>query len=669
MKLINASLLILTLAAPALTQSCSQMSPDVTSPAGNIQLSFSVHDGRPFYMVRSDGEVVIDTSYVGISMKNGQIGRNTEIVGYNTSSADTVWETVWGEEQFIRDHYNQLRVNLREKGDNGPIEYAMVFRVYDDGLGFRYEIPAQAGLDSITILDELTEFNIASNPETWGIDWKNAYYEALYHPRNLAELDTASTPVTMKVSDSLYIALHEAALTDYASLNVHPTTPGSTRLKAFLTPWSTGEKVFASVPLNTPWRTLTITKTPAQLMLSRIMLNLNEPCALEDVSWIEPGRYIGIWWGMHLRDYTWLAGPKHGATTENTRRYIDFAADHGYQGVRVEGWNKGWEGYNRGVGDEFSFTEPYPDYDLEGLAEYARSKGVRLIAHHETCADAAHYEAQMDSAFALCERLGINAAKTGYVGQLIDRRERHGSQYGVRHYRKVIEHAAKHHVMIDNHEPVMPTGLQRTYPNLMTQEGVRGQEWDAWSADGGNPPEHTVTIPFTRGLAGPMDFTPGTFNYTNHANPATRPRTTIAKQLALALVLYSPLQMSSDKIENYEGHPGLEFISSCPTTWAETIIPEAEIGRYVTMARKDRNSDDWYLASITGKDGHELSLPLDFLEAGAKYKARVFADGKDAHYDTNPYPLDVYDLDVDNRSVLNLQLAPGGGAAVIIKKL
>ena len=398
------------------------------------------------------------------------------------------------------------------------------------------------------------------------------------------------------------------------------------------------------------------------------MLNLNEPCKIEDTSWIQPGRYIGIWWGMHMKKQTWEQGPKHGATTENTMNYIDFAAKHGFSGVLVEGWNYGWDGDWSANGDQFSFTKAYPDFDLEKITSYTASKGVRLIGHNETGGAAQNYEAQLDSAFALYQKCGINAVKTGYVNPLLDHKELHGSQYGVRHYRKVIETAAKYNIMIDNHEPVMPTGLQRTYPNLMTQEGVRGQEYDAWSADGGNPPEHTTTIPFTRGLAGPMDFTPGTFNFNNPVHPQTHPQTTLAKQLALAVVLYSPLQMASDMIENYENNPAFDFITSCPTNWAKTVVPEAKIGEYVTIARKDRDSENWFIGSITNASPREVNLPLSFLDANASYKAHIFADGEEANYKNNPYPVTITEENVNSSTVLTLKQAPGGGTAIMIIK-
>lgn len=411
-----------------------------------------------------------------------------------------------------------------------------------------------------------------------------------------------------------------------------------------------------------------VASTPADLMLSRLMLNLNEPCKIEDTSWIEPQRYIGIWWAMHRKENTWEQGPKHGATTENTKRYMDFAAENGFGGVLVEGWNYGWDGDWSAEGDKFSFTRPYPDFDIKEITDYGRNKGVRLIGHNETGGAALNYEQQMDSAFAMYHQLGMNSVKTGYVNKLLDNKELHGSQYGVRHYRKVIETAARHHIMIDNHEPVMPTGLQRTYPNLMTQEGVRGCEYDAWSPDGGNTPEHTVTIPFTRCLAGPVDYTPGTFNYENNVPPYTRPQATIAKQLAMFVVIYSPLQMASDMIENYEGRPEFEFMQRCPTDWDRTVVPEAKIGEYVTVARKEKNSDNWYLGAMTNSNSHKSSIPLNFLEPGVKYTAKIFADGADADYKSNPMPVKISTIDVDSSSQLNLDLARGGGAAVIISK-
>lgn len=520
----------------------------------------------------------------------------------------------------------------------------------------------------LVIMDELTEFALVGNPATWSIPTNHTnYYEHLYQKAPIANLDTVCTPLTMQMTDSLFLSIHEANLTDYASLNLIPER-GTTTLKTDLTPWSTGEKVFATTPFVSPWRTIIIAKSAGDLMLSRLMLNLNEPCKIKDTSWLEPGRNIGIWWGMHLGNYTWEQGPKHGATTQNTMRYIDFAAKYGFSGVLVEGWNYGWDGNWSANGDKFNFTKAYPDFDIKKVTDYAANKGVRLIGHNETAGAIKNYENQMDSAFALYSKLGMRVVKTGYVNALFDNKERNCGQFGVRHYRKVLETAAKYKIIIDNHEPVMPTGLQRTYPNLMTQEGVRGQEYDAWSPDGGNPPEHTTIIPFTRGLAGPMDFTPGTFNFENPSNPNTHVRATLAKQLALSVILYTPLQMASDMIENYENNPAFEFITSCPTNWSKTIIPHAEIGDYITVARKDRNSENWFVGSITDENSRELTLSLNFLDKDSKYIAKIFSDGNNADYKTNPYPVDIRILEVDCMSKLNLKLAPGGGTAITITK-
>lgn len=647
------------------TGACSRTDEtSLKSPDGQISVNIGIDNGKLFYTVARQEYALIDTSYLSISLKEGVLGEDVKIKSTKKSSFDETWEQPWGEERFARNNYNELLVDL-EQADGK--QFAVAFRAFDDGVAFRYIVPEQESLSTMTVTDENTEFAFTDDAVAWSIPWDHEYYEHLYTPSIISRLDTVCTPLTMKVTDSLYVTLHEANLTDYASMNLTPEA-NTTRLHTYLTPWSTGEKVFTQAPMNTPWRMIIIAKSPADLMLSRMMLNLNEPCALDDTSWLEPGRYIGIWWGMHMKDYTWEQGPKHGATTANTKRYIDFAADNGFAGVLVEGWNEGWDGDWSANGDRFSFTKAYPDYDIDSLCAYARSKGVRIIGHHETGGAATNYENQLDSAFALCQRLGINAVKTGYVNTLLDGKELHGSQYAVRHYRKVIETAAKYHVMIDNHEPVMPTGLQRTYPNLMTQEGVRGQEYDAWSPDGGNPPEHTCIIPFTRCLAGPVDFTPGTFNFTNTAVPTTHPQTTVAKQLALAVVLYSPLQMASDKIENYAGRPEFEFLKTCPTNWDKTVVPEAKIGEFVTVARKDRASDDWFIGSITAANSHCLDLDLSFLDAGCEYIATVYADGPGADFRTDPYPVAIKEITVTSDSTLPLKLAPGGGTAIRIHK-
>lgn len=648
--------------------SCSAAVDEVMSPDRNLRFRLEQRDGILCYTLFRGDSAVLAPSRLGLILREAELSKKLEIENVTHSSFSEVWQQPWGEETEVDNTYNEMRVNLRSGGEH-PLKLALVVRMFNDGLGFRYEIPGGQGLDSLTVMDEVTEFSLPVDATSWSIPSNHtSYYEGIYRELPVSLLDTVCTPLTMKVSPNLYMTIHEAALTDYAKMNLAPNQVGGTTLRAELTPWSTGEKVFAGSSLTTPWRTVIVADTPGDLLLSRLMLNLNEPCRIEDTSWIEPGRYIGIWWAIHMEKYTWSQGNRHGATTANIKRYIDFAAAHGFAGVLAEGWNTGWDGDWTKNGNLFSFTQSTPDFDLEEVTRYAASKGVRFIAHTETGGAASNLEKQMEDAFSLYERMGINSVKTGYVGSLIDGKERHDSQYGVRHYRKVIEAAARHHLMIDNHEPVMPTGLQRTYPNLMTQEGVRGQEYNAWARDGGNPPSHTVTLPFTRGLAGPMDYTPNVFCHTNTLVAETHPGTTTAGELALNVILFSPLQMAADMIENYENLPAFEFVTACPTTWAQTVVPEAEIGHYVTMARKERDGDRWFLGAHTNEHARVTHISLDFLDKGVTYCARIFADGEKADYKDNPYPVDITEQTVTADDVLQLPLASGGGAAVIFEK-
>lgn len=632
------------------------------SPDKTLELTLEEKKGEVYYSLKKDQKPVLSNSKLGFELKEGQLSKNFKIAQTKTSSKDETWSQVWGEEIDVRNHYNELFAELKQKkGEKYSLN--LRFRVFNDGIGFRYEFPKQSGLTKFTILDEYTEFNFPNDAKTWSLSHNAEFYEGLYREMPLSKLDTVKTPLTIETKAGLFLAAHEANLTEFASLNLYPKTENSTHLKAYLTPWSNGDKVYAKTPSVSPWRTLIVAKSAGDLMLSRLMLNLNEPSQIEDTSWIKPGRYIGIWWGMHMKTNTWDMGPTHGAETSNVLRYIDFAARHNFAGVLVEGWNKGWEDWK-----SFEFSTPYPDFDIKKITEYGKAKGVKLIGHHETGGSTINYEKQMDAAFDFYNKYGVDVVKTGYVGGVLDGKENHGSQYGVRHYRKVIENAAKHKIMIDNHEPVMPTGLQRTFPNLMTQEGVRGQEWDAWSKDGGNPPNHTTIIPFTRGLAGPMDFTPGTFNFENPVIPGTRVWTTLAKQLALSVIIYSPLQMASDEIENYENKLEFEFLTKVPTTFSKTVVPSAEIGEFVTIARRDVNGKDWYVGSITNEKPRDIKIPLDFLEKGVSYKAKIFRDGPGADYKTNPYPVVIEEKIVFDKDVLEFHLAPGGGLGLLLEK-
>ena len=637
----------------------------VTSPDGAIKVSVGVASEKPYYQVTYGSKDLVLPSHLGFVLNDGPLGERVEMKGSKTASADETWTQLWGEDETMVNRYNELTVNFKERTGQKRM-MTVVFRVFDDGVGFRYILPGTKPGAEYQIMDELTEITLAHDAKAWSIPSnRTEYFEGIYEADLLSRKDTVCTPLTIEYEDSLVLALHEAALVDYASINLTPRrgNDGSIRLLTALTPWQNGVKVYCEDETRTPWRTIIIGKRPGDLMTSRLMLNLNEPCQWEDTSWIEPGRYLGIWWSIHKKQNTWEMGPTHGATTENVKRYIDFAARHGFSGVLAEGWNPGW-----GEGEQISYLKSYPDFDIEEVCNYALSKGVRFIGHTETWGNTRLLEEQMDEAFAWFSRLGIRAVKTGYVGHYFDGKELAKSQYGIRHYRKVIETAAKHHIMIDNHEPAMPTGLQRTLPNLMTQEGVRGQEYNAWDVKGGNPPAHTVTLPFTRCLAGPTDFTPAIFNFSEVVK-GTHPHSTLAKQLGEFVVIYSPLQMAADAIENYEGQPALTFIESCPTTWSKTLVPHGEIGKYVTVARKERGGDNWWVGSITNEEARILDLQLDFLDEGATYRAVIYEDGPTADFERNPYEMTIRQQEVTCQSTLTLRLARSGGAGIRIERI
>lgn len=635
----------------------------VSSPDGAVTVVVGVKANRPYYTVSRQGQTVISPSHLGFELSDGFLGENVKILQYRTTSKDETWHQPWGEEDCVRNHYNELTVRFQERSATKR-EMSVVFRVFNDGVGFLYVLHRNKG-EKYCIQDELTEITLAHDAKAWSIPTNHTeYFEGIYTPDLLSRKDTVCTPLTIEYEDSLLLTIHEAALEDYASINLtHRPSANGVKLRTALSPWQNGVKVYCEGETKTPWRTIIIGRTAGELMTNRVMLNLNEPSRIDDTSWIEPGRYIGVWWSIHKKQNTWEMGPTHGATTANVKRYIDFAARHGFSGVLAEGWNQGW-----GDGEQISYLKPYPDFNIEEVCRYALSKGVRFIGHTETWGNTKLLEQQMDSAFAWYSRLGIRAVKTGYVGHLFDGKELAKSQYGIRHYRKVIETAAKYHIMIDNHEPAMPTGIQRTWPNLMTQEGVRGQEYNAWDTNGGNPPAHTVTLPFTRCLAGPTDFTPAIFNFSEVVK-GTHPHSTLAKQLGEFVVIYSPLQMAADAIENYEGQPALTFIESCPTTWSKTLVPNGEIGKFVTVARKERGGDRWFVGSITNEEARQIDLPLTFLDAGATYRAVIYEDGPDADYETNPYPMTFRQEQVTSQTTLHLNLARSGGTAIRIEKM
>lgn len=656
----------------------------VYSPDGNIKVNFSLKEGVPYYDVVYSNKQIIKPSKLGFTFNNAEpLINNFIITDHKYKSFNEKWIQPWGEVKEILNNYNQLQVNL-EECTKTQRKMTIIFRIYNYGLGFRYKIPKQDNLSYFEIMDEKTEFVLSDDNEAWWIPaFQKNRYEYLYHNTPISSIVNAfavHTPLTMRTPDGLYISIHEADLKDYASMTLMPFKNNT--FISDLVPWSTGIKVIGCTPFKTPWRTIQIAERPGDLITSYLILNLNEPNKLGNVSWIKPGKYIGIWWGMHIGKYTWEPGPKHGATTENAKKYIDFAAKYNIPMVLIEGWNKGWTNDWQEHGERFDFIKSSDDYDIVEVTSYAAKKGVKIIGHMETSAAIENFECQMEDAFAFYKKLGINAVKTGYVsfdpkvkrldnkGSLLGMEWHHG-QYMVNHYRKVIETAAKYNISLNVHEPIKDTGERRTYPNMMTREGARGQEYDAGSPDGGNPPNHTTIIPFTRLLSGPFDYTPGILElFYKQYNPNNRVNGTIAKQLALYVIIYSPLQMVADLPENYEKHrAAFQFILDVPTDWEYTKVLDGEIGNYITIVRKDRNSEDWYLGSITNETQRLLEVPLNFLAPNQKYVAEIYADGFDADWETNPYPIDIYKTIVDINTILKLTLAPGGGQAIRIRKV
>ena len=634
----------------------------VSSPDGALTVTMGVDNGQAWYRVDRGSEPVIGRSALGLSIKDADLQGGVGMGKALRASLDETWSQPWGEDAQVRNHYNQVTVRLHER--RGAKRYIdVVCRAYDDGVALRYEFPRQPGLQDFVIIDELTQFALPTDAPTWSIPALTPYYEGIYTREPVSRKGNMSGPVAIEAGDSLYLAIMDANLTDYATMNF---SHDGTVLKADLVPWQNGDKVRVGDTRVSPWRAIIIGRRPADILLSRLPLNLNEPCRIQDTSWIKPTKYVGIWWALQKQRWTWSQGPRHGATTDNTKRYIDFAARHGLGGVLVEGWNYGWDTDWTRHGDEFSFTKAYPDYDLEGLCRYAAERGVRIIAHNETGGAARNYEDQIEDAYRLYESLGINTVKTGYVNAHFYNGELQHSQWGIRHFRKVIETAARHHLMIVNHEGAMPSGLQRTWPNLIATESMRGQEYNAFDRRGGNPPYHECILPFTRGLGGPMDFTPGIFEYRNDSVPGTRPQTTLAHQLAEYVVIYSPGHMAADQIENYEHQPAFKFIEDVPTNWERTLVPHAAIGQYVTYVRQERGTDNWYVGSVTDDQARDLALSLDFLSPGKRYQAIIYEDGPDADYRDNPYPMTIRRLEVGSDIVLRLHLAPGGGAAIQI---
>jgi alpha-glucosidase len=649
------------------------MAAEVSSPDGRIVFSLGIDKFQvPRYSVTFNGESVIDDSRLGLRFEN-QPGFDSgfKLVQTQTSSRDKTWEQPWGERRLVRDHHKELLLQFAD--DNGR-RFDVRVRVFDDGLGFRYEVPEQPGFEQVNIVDELTEFGLPEGSKAWWIPGRRYNrYEYLYKSTGLDAIETAHTPMTLRTPGGTHLSIHEAALVDYAAFVLDQRRENV--FQTNLTPWSDGIRVKTSAPFKTPWRTIQVAKDAVGLLNSSLILNLNEPNKLGDVSWVEPGKYAGIWWAMHIRDRTWGTGPIHGATTSETERYMDFAAKYGFNGVLVEGWNVGWDGDWFFNGDLFSFTQAYPDFDIEAVSKHGLEKGVRLIGHHETSGNVTNYARQMQDAFSLYKSAGVRQVKTGYVAdggdiKRVDENgmahyEWHDGQFMAGEYLNSVTEAAKYKISINTHEPIKDTGLRRTYPNWLSREGARGQEFNAWGVPP-NPPEHTVMLPYTRLLAGPMDFTPGIFNLTFQGpDSAQRVQTTLAKQLALYVTIYSPIQMVADLPENYEARPdAFQFIVDVPTDWEESIAVAGEVGDYAVFARQERGGRDWYLGAVTDENARKLEVPLDFLEPGTAYRAQIYRDGPDAHWESNPYSITIEEKAVRQGETLTLPLAAGGGAAI-----
>ena len=643
---------------------------EVASPDGSIKWSFNLDEkGGMTYQVSVNDTPFINASPLGFEEKSGlNLVDGFQIVGTSFDSQDETWTQPWGENKSIRSHYNEMAVNLKNEAG---VKLIVRVRVFDDGLGFRYEYDTPA--DSLLLMDEYTSFHIAEDGTSWSIPAEFNTYELLYRTMPLSEMPDANTPMTFKTQSGIYASIHEAALTDFPEMCLKNV--GGTSLKSWLAAWPDKVKArFDGGKFQTAWRSIQIADKAVDLINSGLILNLNEPCVLEgDLSWIRPMKYVGVWWGMHLGIESWVINDRHGATTENTKKYIDFAAANNIEGVLVEGWNQGWESWGRPGHVPFDYTKPYADFDIDELARYAKEKGIELLGHHETGADIPNYERQLAHAFQWTKEKGINHVKTGYAGGIPGGHHRH-SQYAVRHYRKVVQEAAKHKISINAHEPIKDTGIRRTYPNMMSREGARGMEWNAWSE--GNPPEHYELLPFTRLLSGPMDYTPGTFdilleNSKNHPNRIpwngndkgnSRVNTTLAKQMANWVVLYSPVQMASDLVEHYEGHPAFQFFRDfdADCDWSEAL--QGEPGEFIAVVRKAK--DRYFLGATTNKEARTLEIPLTFLEEGKKYQAKIYADGEDADWETNPTSYRIEEKTVTSADVLTVVMAKGGGQAI-----
>ena len=677
---------------------------DLKSPNGRLVMHFEVDGmGCPVYTLSYKGKPVIKRSRLGLEAEDFSLREGFQLQKAETATFDETWKPVWGEVSSIRNHYNELAVTLHQPKDDRTIRIR--FRLYDDGLGFRYEFPEQKNLVYFVIKDEYSEFAMAGDHKAFWIPGDYDTQEYDYTESHLSEIrklmkaavtfNTSQTPFSptgvqtalmMKSADGLYINLHEAALVDYPCMSLELDDKTMT-FRSWLTPDAQGKKGYMQTPCQSPWRTIMVSDDAREILASKLTLNLNEPCALKDVSWIKPVKYIGVWWEMITGKSTWAytndllsvhigvtdytkvkPNGTHAANNDKVRRYIDFAAKHGFDQVLVEGWNIGWEDWFGHSKDYvFDFLTPYPDFDIKALNEYAHSKGVKLMMHHETSASTRNYERHMEEAYQLMNKYGYNAVKSGYVGNIIPRGEHHYGQWMINHYLYAVKKAAEHHIMVNAHEAVRPTGLCRTYPNLIGNESARGTEYESF---GGNKPFHTTILPFTRLMGGPMDYTPGIFETRiKNVNPENNSfvHSTLARQLALFVTMYSPLQMAADLPENYERFmDAFQFIKDVAVDWDDSKYLEAEPGRYITVARKAKGTNNWFVGCTASENGHMANISFDFLDPKRKYTATIYADGPTAHYEKNPQAYTIKKMTVTNKSRLTLRAASGGGFAISI---
>ncbi len=679
----------------------------IFSPDNNLQLIFKISDGKPVYLLNYKHKAIIKESTLGIDLSN----QPDFIDGFVIEDIDTTtffenWTPVLCEQSIITNNYKELKVTLSQMIPDKRI-IIIRFRLFNDGLGFRYEFPQQNNLNYFVVKEEYTTFALTGDHKTFWIPGDYDSQEYTYttsllsqvdaykgldfdeiNTKNIPGPDFIQTPLMLKTSEDIYINIHEAALTGYPVMYVK-ADKNNFSLQSRLCPDAAGNKAYIQTPFTTPWRTIIVSDKAEKILESKLILNLNDPTKFKDVSWIKPQKYIGIWWGMHVGTMSWNYGNsdnihlnninwnnikpngKHGATTENAKQYIDFAAEYGFDAVLIEGWNIGWEDwFGKWKEEVFDFVTPYPDFDIGYLSDYAKQKNVKLIMHHETSSSVTNYERRLDDAFSLMKKYGYDAVKTGYVGPIIPRGEHHDGQWMVNHFLRVVEKAETYRIMVNSHESVRPTGLHRTYPNWLTSEAARGNEFNAWSK--GNPPEHETILPFTRFIGGPMDYTPGIFQTKmDYYYPGSKFKvhTTLAKQLALFVTIYSPLQMAADLPENYQRFPdAFQFIVDVPVDWSETKVLKAEPGDYIIIARKDKNSDNWFIGAITDEVTREFIITLDFLNAD-NYDMTMYKDAPDANWETNPMIYEIENKTVNKNDILKLKLAPGGGCAIMLKSL